>query len=238
MTQRIRNERGQFEPCNDKHGTATAADVVEAILKETGEAVKPATLRSRWRPWLYEAVGEDRVYVNSLFTELGVKLAVLFAKEVGLKGYAPAIAGSKARAWAARTGELYPVNVVPEVVPEDEALRLDNPAAAAIVVSHAGAIASQSDNFIETLSDQADRLGQLIRQTREALVAELSEIQLSIDDQQTIQAELIQSARELNALAIQRDEALRIQQEQAEKAEEARLRQQIRLKLGNASSAV
>lgn len=202
---------------DDREGIFTAKDLADGL------GIASSTLRTRWYAWLVRAVGESRLKIDGRFTELARELFISYKAQVVMDGV-------EAEAWAKAQADIYrPVSPV-EVVQEPPAHPFG-----AIQRVERQAIASQAGLELERRSEALDRQAELLAAAKAALQNDIQGITANVLDMADLDAEAQAQAQELWRLSIQRDEVQRIQREQQLKAEEDRLRADIRNTLGKPS---
>jgi hypothetical protein len=136
---------------DDKEGRFSAKELAKAL------GISSATLRTRWYPWLREAVAESRLKVSGKFTELAKVLFQSYANDVVARELPPNEHGDAARAWAERkSGEFAPVASAEVVV--------DEPKVSSITAtpSASGKLIRAQNAALEAQSDRLDRRAELL----------------------------------------------------------------------------
>ena len=204
---------------NDTEGVYTAQDLASALEKRVNVAIRAATLRSRWMPYIVEAVGESRVKPDGLYTELALHLVGRYYREVVAHQWPAKVQGAKSKAWAKAMREAYPVVEAAEVwVMED-----DEPVDLAVI---------DEPQTTDIQLKQVDSAAAALAAVRKHLEAEKAALLDEVETNAALQAEAAELARMHREVEIQRDELARIKAEQAAQIEEDELRANIRAQMG------
>lgn len=162
---------------DDKEGRFSAKELAETL------GIGSATLRTRWYPWLREAVTESRLKVGGKFTELAKTLFQSYASDVVARELPPNEHGDAARAWAERKSGEFAPSARAEVT-------TDEPKTSALAIPEfRGELNQHQASRLETQSNCIDDLAEYLEAIKAKLEAESAAAAEEQEQRQELTAE-------------------------------------------------
>lgn len=218
------SQSGAVTNYDDTVGCYTAKDLADQLEVKTKVAIRSATLRSRWMPYVVKAIGEHRAKPDGLlYSSLALHLVVRFYKEIAANNWPPKVQGMKAKQWVLAISEEYPATPVEK---KEEAIDAE------FVDAEPGTLAQQGISYVERASDRVDSMASALAKARHQLEQEKQALLADVEENEFLRREAKLLAVEARKLEVQREELRLIQQKQQSQAQEQEWREEVRASLG------